>query len=401
MQGVPIEAENTTTPEAPVDSTAPAKEGDEFSFEDIAAEECDEGEESDFGSDAAYEELGYEALADSDEPEDELNEEADRQGAEQPIPAPPVLEISESDLIPTDDMETIRCVMMSISLPESSMPDWAKDIPESQWLPTVNLAGSDPTSARIVTSFHGGKFAPRREPGAYARHTNWGAYLQFFPKMKRIQIAGYAFTSPSLFHKAVTHPSTSVPSLDFQRLELLGDAVLKLAATEFLFDKHPLETEGQITTRLSSLISDAACKKMAEMIGLVKLIQVGPRTDVVNSSIHADAFEAVLGSIYLDSGRDMNVAKGWVTAILEATIAKLSNPKGTLQNLIQGQFSILPRYETVQEGGSSHAPNFVSTVTCDYLEDVGIGRGRSKQIAETEAANDLLNKISASNGVSF
>ncbi|KAJ3292315.1 hypothetical protein HDU79_001525 [Rhizoclosmatium sp. JEL0117] len=223
-------------------------------------------------------------------------------------------------------------------------------------------------------------------------------------------IAGYRFRNQSLLQKALNHPS--LPSISgsdhsFQRLEFLGDAVLKLTTTDYLLSKYPQEDEGKLNHRLEALVNGSTCKDMAFLIGLDKMLKVGLGTDLKQSAILADAFEAVIGSVYEDSGKDMKVTGAWLLQVMErlpqksslektpAEVASSRHPKAALQEYAQKLGGGLPEYILVGQTGAAHDPLFTIKVAIPTLNSsaVGLGSDRSRRAAETSAAADLLRQL--------
>ncbi|KAJ3018394.1 UNVERIFIED_CONTAM: hypothetical protein HDU68_011169 [Siphonaria sp. JEL0065] len=211
-------------------------------------------------------------------------------------------------------------------------------------------------------------------------------------------IAGYRFQNIAHLSIALIHPNTGANANAFQRLEFLGDAVLNLAATEFLISRFPNENEGQLHNRRVSIISASACKRMAFGIGLDKKLKVANKTDVQNSSIYADAFEAVIGSIYLDSNKDLKVTSDWITRLIEKLPEQDQtmrvDPKGRLQRLSERMNpGKLPQYRPVSESGPPHEKLFSVEVSLALDSEIGRGKGRTIKMAEAEAASDLLRRM--------
>lgn len=184
-----------------------------------------------------------------------------------------------------------------------------------------------------------------------------------------------------------------------ERLEFLGDAVLELAVTEYLFSEYD-RPEGEMTAWRSALVKGESLSTEAKNIGMEKYLKVS-RGEAKNSGkardlILANAFEALLGAIYLDLGFD--VVKKFVK---EHIIYKLGDilennhfidAKSQLQELSQEKFSITPTYETVVETGPDHNKRFVVAVLIGKKK-IGEGDGNSKQRAQiAAAANALENK---------
>ena len=222
---------------------------------------------------------------------------------------------------------------------------------------------------------------------------------------------GYKFRNSLLLAEALTHSSlgheTQQVHFDNQRLEYLGDAVLQLLFSEHLYRRFPEVAEGHLTQSRARLVSGEALAVYAQSIGLGDHLLLG-RGDESNggrrrASTLADAFEALVGAVYLDGG--LGAARSFVLAQARASLATVHqqapleiNPKGRLQEILQslppmpGTNTALPRnptYRIVNQSGPDHAKSFTAEVHWnDHL--LGGGKGASKQQAESAAAIDAL-----------
>jgi len=212
---------------------------------------------------------------------------------------------------------------------------------------------------------------------------------------------GYKFRNSLLLAEALTHPSLGHEAqhrhFDYQRLEFLGDAVLQLVITEYLFSHFQIEAEGQLTKLRSRLVSRDALKTHAADLDLGRYILMGRGEETSGgrnrTSTLADAFEALIGALYLDGGLD--VARNFILTQTRVDLAKLAeepvdfNPKGDLQELLQSISPRSPIYELVSQSGPEHEKTFVSEVVWEGIV-LGQGTGRSKKQAETAAALEAL-----------
>lgn len=200
-------------------------------------------------------------------------------------------------------------------------------------------------------------------------------------------------TNINLYITAVTHSSftNENPNYpDYERLEFLGDAVLEIIISEYLYKERKLE-EGVMTRMRASYVCEEACATYAGELGLDKDIKIGSG-ETINQTILADVFEAFVAAIYLDQGFEF--AKKFVLDIIVKYIEKgvdfLHDYKSTLQELVQTvKKSII--YEVVDEVGPSHNKTFTSVVKIDGIT-MGKGTGNSKKASEQEAAKDALSK---------
>ena len=216
---------------------------------------------------------------------------------------------------------------------------------------------------------------------------------------------GYRFQDPGFLEQALTHPSVGHEKqryhIDNQRLEFLGDAVLQLVVTEYLYAHFPKEQEGPLTKLRARLVSRDALRAHAVMLDLGRHLIMGRGEEAsggrTRASLLADAFEAVVGAIYLDSDfattREfiLRVMQSGLAAVLEAPVDV--NPKGQLQEILQAIASRGPIYELISATGPEHAKTFVVEVRWEGIV-LGRGTGLSKQAAEIDAARDALdNKL--------
>jgi len=211
---------------------------------------------------------------------------------------------------------------------------------------------------------------------------------------------GYRFENPKLLDTALTHPSFGgdhhVPH--YQRLEFLGDAVLELAVSRYLFFELPEVDEGKLTRIRAALVREESLSRAAQRIGLGEFIRLSVGEERSGGrkkpSILADVMEAVLAAVYLDGGFDeaVRIISGILKEELRPEVLKDHlDAKSRLQELMQrdGQ---MPVYEFISVEGPPHAPLFSYRVM-DGGRELGSGQGTSKQNAQQAAARDALKKI--------
>lgn len=213
----------------------------------------------------------------------------------------------------------------------------------------------------------------------------------------------YKFRNSLLLAEALTHPSlgheTQRHHFDNQRLEFLGDAVLQLIFTEYLFDRHPEFTEGQLTKLRARLVSREGLRIHAQSIDLGKYLMMGKGEESSGgrerASALADAYEALIGAMYLDS--DYVTVRRIVLTEAREYLENLdidppdTNPKGRLQELLQSISPVSPTYQIVDQSGPEHKKRFVAKIL--WLgRALGEGDGRSKKEAEVAAALDALER---------
>lgn len=208
---------------------------------------------------------------------------------------------------------------------------------------------------------------------------------------------GYQFRDPQLLTEALTHPSVAHEKqrkhFDNQRLEFLGDAVLQLIITEHLFGRYHEAGEGRLTTRRSRLVSREALKNYAAQLDLGCHLIMGRGEEASGGrqrdSTLSDAFEALLGAIYLDS--DLETVRRFILEQMHTDLERLEeeplevNPKGQLQELLQAISPRSPVYELLSQHGREHEKTFSVRVVWEN-QVLGEGSGRSKKQAETAAA---------------
>ena len=212
---------------------------------------------------------------------------------------------------------------------------------------------------------------------------------------------GYKFRNSLLLAEALTHPSLGHEAqryhFDYQRLEFLGDAVLQLVITEYLFQHFRIEAEGQLTKLRSRLVSREALRMHAATLDLGRYILMGRGEEASGgrerTSTLADAFEGLIGALYLDGG--FEIAKKFILTQTRADLEELAekpvdiNPKGDLQELLQSISPHSPAYELISKSGPEHEKTFVSQVVWEEII-LGQGTGHSKKQAETAAALEAL-----------
>ena len=216
---------------------------------------------------------------------------------------------------------------------------------------------------------------------------------------------GHTFQHGDLLVRALTHPSARTapgPSGDNQQLEFLGDAILQATLSDLLIEKHPTAHEGQLTAMRASLANRHTLAELGDELSLSPCLRVG--VDAARDKIHespgvlADAWEAVLGAIFLDGGYD--IARAWVSRVYGDRIAQAkkladqANPKGQLQELLQSRNGPMPIYEMVESIGPDHEKIFTIRVLLADKE-IGRGTGRSRKSAESKAAASALGNLPA------
>lgn len=207
---------------------------------------------------------------------------------------------------------------------------------------------------------------------------------------------GHTFADPSRVRLALTHRSSVAKQTEHnETLEFLGDSVVGLAISELLLREWPDANEGQLSKRRAALVNEASLAAKAERLELGPLIQLGRGEEKTGGrqkrSILADAYEAVLGAVFLDAGFEAAQA---VVARDFAADVKLppvddAEAKTRLQELTQRLFRAAPEYTLLRATGPDHAKDFETNVAVAGRV-LGQGRGGSKKIAEQAAAREAL-----------
>ncbi len=200
----------------------------------------------------------------------------------------------------------------------------------------------------------------------------------------------------ALYYQALTHGSTG-ETLDYQRLEFLGDRVLGLAIAEWLYQRFPQEPEGMLSQRLNRLVSRERCAEAARIAGVGPHIRLGKQAsdDGARDSVNilGDVIEALIGACFIDHG--MDAARGLIrrlwSSLLDADAAPAKHPKSALQEWTAGNRRKPPEYRVIDRSGPDHAARFVIEVT---VAKVGAAQaeGSSKQEAETAAAAAFMQR---------
>lgn len=214
--------------------------------------------------------------------------------------------------------------------------------------------------------------------------------------------AGVKFNNQKLLKQAFTHRSYINENRDSnlehnERLEFLGDAVLELVITDFLFHKMKDADEGELTALRSALVNADTCAKVATSLGIndFLLLSKGESKDMgrARAYILANALEAIIGAIYID--RDYEAAKDFIithVASLVDEIVREGNwidAKSLFQEKAQEHMGQTPLYKTIRESGPDHDKRFTVAVYAG-TEMMGEGEGKSKQDAEQAAARQAL-----------
>ena len=213
---------------------------------------------------------------------------------------------------------------------------------------------------------------------------------------------GYKFRDEALLKQALTHSSfTNEQKINkaknYERLEFLGDAVLELVSSEFLFREHPEVPEGELTKQRAAMVCEPSLAFCARDLELGEFIRLGKGEESTGGrgrdSITSDAMEAVIGAIYLDGG--IEPAKAFINRFILSDLEDKQlfyDSKSNLQELIQGKLKKEFNYELLEESGPEHNKTFRVSV-CMEGEILGEGQGRTKKAAEQQAAYKALLRL--------
>lgn len=200
-------------------------------------------------------------------------------------------------------------------------------------------------------------------------------------------------TNLNLYYQAFTHSSYSNenPSHpNYERLEFLGDAVLEIIISDYLYKERHLE-EGTMTKMRANYVCEKACATYARDLGFEKDVKLG-NNEEVNDTIIADVFEAFIGALYLDKGFEFTnkLIIGIIVKYIDKGVNFLVDYKSYLQEKVQ-TIKKSVTYEVIEESGPAHNKHFTSVVKMDGII-LGKGSGGSKKSSEQEAARDALQK---------
>lgn len=213
---------------------------------------------------------------------------------------------------------------------------------------------------------------------------------------------GYHFQNSSLLVSALTHPSymneRKINKWDhYQRLEYLGDAVLELTMSEYLYFEYPTLSEGELSKMRASMVCEPALAFCANNIGLGEFILLGKGEDSSGGrkrdSILSDVFEAIIGAIYLDGG--FEAAKKHINRYVMDGIGERTlfiDSKSLLQEEVQKTPGSTIRYELIKESGPEHDKEFTVALMINDVKKAEAS-GHSKKNAEQKAAYEVLKKL--------
>lgn len=201
----------------------------------------------------------------------------------------------------------------------------------------------------------------------------------------------------AFIHRSYINENTGSKLSHNERLEFLGDAVLELIVTDYLYNKYPDRDEGDLTAYRSSLVNAVIIGEVALSLGMNEylLLSKGEAKDIgkARGYILANTYEAYVGAVYLDRGYD--VARDFIAKTLFNKIDKIvakklwRDPKSLVQEKSQEYLNVTPSYKVISESGPDHDKHF--TIGIFFADDlIAEGKGKSKQEAEQDAAHKAL-----------
>ena len=222
------------------------------------------------------------------------------------------------------------------------------------------------------------------------------------------EIFGIKIDNPDFFKKALTHPSYTkeqdLPYVEnYERLEFLGDAVLQLFVSEYIYKRFPELTQGKLTRLRAAMVCEDSFSKFAKECHFDQYIRLGHGEEMAGArqraSLLCDIFEAFIGALYLDQGRDAvekfihrvifpKLDMGWFDHAVDA--------KTSLQEFLQRNGDVDIEYHLLSEAGTENDPQFKVSVSVNG-KPIAQGIGSSKKHAEMQAAQAALNQLRKNN----
>ncbi|MEW9501336.1 ribonuclease III [Jeotgalibacillus marinus] len=220
--------------------------------------------------------------------------------------------------------------------------------------------------------------------------------FQAFQQEHNIQFNDYKLLMKAFTHSSYVNEHRRKPYEDNERLEFLGDAVLELTVSHFLFERFPTMSEGEMTKLRAAIVCEPSLVIFANELNFGDLILLGKGEEQTGGRMRpallADVFEAFIGALYLDQGMEQVraiLAKVVFPKVNTGAFSHVMDFKSQLQEFIQRNHSGVLSYEILKEKGPAHNREFVSRVLLGD-EELGIGSGRSKKEAEQHAAQKAL-----------
>ncbi len=229
--------------------------------------------------------------------------------------------------------------------------------------------------------------------------------IQKFREKFRISFRDETLLITAFKHRSYLNITNEERAASNERLEFLGDAVLDLVVTQYLYERFPKRTEGQLSKIKSVLVSQPVLADVATELSFGEMLLINRGEEKTGGrqrhSILSDAFEATIGAIYLDQG--LSCTRDFIHSCLLSQFKKIikgelyTNYKSVLLEHAQSSWNRPPEYRVVKEFGPDHDKNFVIGVFLNGNE-IGRGEGKSKKFAEQEAAKLALEKLGVVKG---
>ncbi len=218
------------------------------------------------------------------------------------------------------------------------------------------------------------------------------------------ELIGYQFNNTNILKQALTHSSYSNEKqmnklYNNERIEFLGDAVLELVSSEYIYERYPDKPEGELTKLRASLVCEKSLTYSANKFKIGDYLFLGKGEDSTGGrqrpSILSDALEAIIGAIFLDGGFT-NAKEFVVEQVLKDLIKQkfFFDSKTILQEIIQSKYTDAIKYEVINQDGPDHNKEFTVAIKINNKE-IAEGKGKTKKAAEQEAAYQAILKIKA------
>jgi ribonuclease-3 len=213
------------------------------------------------------------------------------------------------------------------------------------------------------------------------------------------QRLGHRFSRPELLSRALTHRSFGADHNE--RLEFLGDAMLSLAVSRLLFDRFGESDEGDLTRVRAHLVREDSLHRAALQLRLPEALRMSEGESrgggAQRASILADAMEAIIGAVYLDGGYEaaLGLVRQLFGEVIDSTTADSwrKDAKTELQEWLQGRRQPVPAYRIVATHGQAHAQTFEVECSVASLQVAEVGQGKSRRVAEQDAAYKVLSRL--------
>ena len=215
------------------------------------------------------------------------------------------------------------------------------------------------------------------------------------------KIIGYKFNNIKLLKESLTHSSfKNKKNTNQERLEFLGDRVLGLVISEYLFTNFCTEREGILTNKFRYLVENKKCADIAKNIGIINFLKLGDsekkRKEELSDSVLANSVEALIGAVFIDGGfvsAKNLILNLWKDFLSDDKLIKANNsPKNILQEYLHSSKNLEPKYHLISKDGEEHNPLFTIELRVKSFETI-LGLGSSIKDAELNAAQNFLDEF--------